>query len=173
MRDKLKTPKQLRALAVRLRARGKRIVFTNGCFDLLHAGHVQYLQKARSLGDILIVGMNSDRSVRKIKGPPRPIIPQGQRASVLAGLACVDFIGIFDEPDPRKMIASLLPNVLVKGKDWAKDRMIGNDIVKSRGGKVITIPLLPHVSTTSIIKSIIRKYGIHQADSRTAPKTRR
>jgi len=159
MRDKIKTKKRLQILLRDMHARGGRSVFTNGCFDLLHIGHVRYLEKARTFGDALIVGLNSDKSVRFIKDPRRPITPQRERAEILAALGCVDYVVLFDEPDPKSLITALLPDVLVKGGDWPKDQIIGNDIVQARGGKVITLPVVPHISTTNIINSIIKKYG--------------
>lgn len=137
------------------RAQGKRIVFTNGCFDLMHIGHTRYLQAARALGDALVVGVNSDASVRRLeKGQDRPIVQEAQRAEVLAALGCVDFVVIFDEPDPLELIRAVQPDVLVKGGDWAIDRIIGRDIVEARGGTVKTIPLVPDVSTTSLLQRI-------------------
>jgi D-beta-D-heptose 7-phosphate kinase/D-beta-D-heptose 1-phosphate adenosyltransferase len=130
-------------------------VFTNGCFDLMHIGHTRYLQAAKSLGDVLVVGVNSDASVRSLdKSPDRPIVPQSQRAEVLAALACVDFVVIFDESDPLQLITAVQPDVLVKGGDWAIDRIVGRDIVESRGGVVKTIPLVPGLSTTSLLQRI-------------------
>jgi D-beta-D-heptose 7-phosphate kinase/D-beta-D-heptose 1-phosphate adenosyltransferase len=141
-----------------LKKGGKKIVFTNGCFELLHVGHVQYLQAARAEGDILVVGMNSDHSVRRIKGPRRPVVPENERAEVLASLACVDFVSLFDEPDPLEIIRSLLPDVLVKGADWAEDAIVGRDIVEAEGGRVVRIPLTQGASTTSIIEKILASY---------------
>ncbi|UCD86293.1 MAG: D-glycero-beta-D-manno-heptose 1-phosphate adenylyltransferase [Desulfobacterales bacterium] len=142
-----------------LKREGKKIVFTNGCFELLHIGHVRYLQAARAEGDVLTVGVNSDLSVRQIKGPKRPIVPENERAEVLASLACVDFVSLFDEPDPLAMIRSLLPDVLVKGADWAEDAIVGRDIVEAHGGRVVRIPLTQGTSTTSIIERILGNYG--------------
>lgn len=154
MREKiLTTPALATALSAR-RARKERLVFTNGCFDLLHIGHTRYLQEARKLGDCLIVGINSDASVRAIKPDGRPIVPQAQRAEVLAALACVDHVVIFDEPDPRSLIAAVQPDVLVKGGDWPPDQIVGREIVQARGGTVITIPLVPDVSTTTLVQRI-------------------
>lgn len=137
------------------RAQGRRIVFTNGCFDLMHVGHTRYLQAARNLGDLLVVGVNSDASVRGLrKGPGRPIVPEAQRAEVLAALACVDYVVLFDEPDPKTLIADLQPDVLVKGGDWPLDQIVGRDLVEARGGVVKTIPLVPDVSTTAIVERI-------------------
>jgi D-beta-D-heptose 7-phosphate kinase/D-beta-D-heptose 1-phosphate adenosyltransferase len=137
-----------------LRHDGKTIVFTNGVFDLLHPGHVRYLHDARHEGDALMVGVNSDRSVRDIKGPERPLTPEAERAEVLAALACVDAVVIFDEPDPQQIIDRLQPDVLVKGADWAADRIIGRETVEARGGRTIRIPLAEGYSTSAIIKKI-------------------
>ena len=142
------------SLAQRLRAGGGTIVFTNGVFDLLHVGHVRYLQQARNLGSALIVGLNSDRSVRTIKGPGRPLTPQDERAEVLAALASVDGVVIFDEATPYALIAAILPDVLVKGADWAEDAIVGRDIVEGRGGRVVRIALEPGRSTTALIEKI-------------------
>ena len=137
------------------RAKGKRIVFTNGCFDLMHVGHTRYLQAAKALGDVLVVGVNSDVSVRTLdKAPDRPIVPEAQRAEVLAALGCVDFVVIFDESDPRQLIAAVQPDVLVKGGDWMIDQIIGREIVEARGGVVKTIPLVPGLSTTALLQRI-------------------
>jgi rfaE bifunctional protein nucleotidyltransferase chain/domain len=155
MHNKLKTRSELRALLDEQRAKGKRIVFTNGCFDLMHVGHVRYLQAARDLGDLLVVGVNTDKSVRALnKGTGRPIVPESQRAEVLAALASVDFVVLFDEPDPGRLIAELQPDVLVKGGDWLPDQIVGRDTVEARGGIVKTIPLVPGVSTTALINKI-------------------
>ena len=154
MREKiLTTPVLATALSAR-RARKERLVFTNGCFDLLHIGHTRYLQEARTLGDCLIVGINSDASVRAIKPDGRPIVPQAQRAEVLAALACVDHVVIFDEPDPRNLIAAVQPDVLVKGGDWPVEQIVGREIVQARGGTVVTIPLVPDLSTTTLVQRI-------------------
>ncbi len=141
------------------KAAGKQSVFTNGCFDILHAGHVRYLTAARAEGDILVVGLNSDASVRIIKGRKRPLVSETQRAEVLAGLGCVDYIAIFDEPDPYRLIQTLMPDVLVKGSDWAEIDIIGADIVKKNGGRVIRVDLLPDVSTSKMIEKIIKNYS--------------
>lgn len=147
---------RIKALASRLRAKGKRIVFTNGCFDILHAGHVKYLEKARSLGDILILGLNSDRSVRKIKGPSRPIVCQKDRAEVIASLGFVDYVTIFGEATPLRLIRAIRPRVLVKGADWKIGKIAGADFVKSYGGRVVAIPLVKGKSTTGLIRKIKR-----------------
>lgn len=137
------------------RAKGKRIVFTNGCFDLMHIGHTRYLQAAKALGDVLVVGVNSDVSVRTLdKAPDRPIVPEAQRAEVLAALGCVNFVVIFDEPDPLPLIAAVQPDVLVKGGDWTIDRIVGRELVEARGGVVKTIPLVPDMSTTGLLQRI-------------------
>lgn len=141
-------------LVAAARAAGKTVVFTNGVFDLLHPGHVRYLSRARSLGDILIVGVNSDRSVRANKGPDRPITPEAERAEILASLRCVDSVVVFDDPTPQAVIAALQPDVLVKGADWADDAIVGRDIVEARGGRVVRVPVERGYSTTSIIKKI-------------------
>jgi len=138
------------------RARGQRIVFTNGVFDLLHPGHLRYLQQARALGDALIVGVNSDRSVRANKGPSRPVTPEAERAEVLSALACVDAAVIFDEETPSQLIAALQPDVLAKGADWAEDAIVGRDIVEARGGTVVRVPIEPGHATTAIIDRIRR-----------------
>jgi D-beta-D-heptose 7-phosphate kinase/D-beta-D-heptose 1-phosphate adenosyltransferase len=141
-----------------LRKSGKKIVFTNGCFDILHVGHVRYLAAARFQGDVLVLGLNSDASVRSIKPENRPIVNQNQRAEVLAGLACVDYITIFNESDPLKIIKELKPDVLVKGADWIEEEIIGADIVKATGGKVVRISVVPEVSTSRIIQRIVKRY---------------
>jgi D-glycero-beta-D-manno-heptose 1-phosphate adenylyltransferase len=137
------------------RARGRRVVFTNGVFDLLHPGHVRYLRDARALGDALVVGVNSDRSVRALaKAPGRPITPEHERAEVLAALASVDAVVIFDEDNPHAIISALQPDILVKGADWGADAIIGRDVVEARGGKVVRIPLAEGYSTTAIVEKI-------------------
>lgn len=141
-----------------LRRSGKQVVFTNGCFDIMHAGHVRYLAAARSEGEILVVGINSDKSVKLIKVKNRPIMPQDQRAEVLAGLWCVDYIVFFDEPDPLKLIQAIKPDVLVKGEDWPEDKIIGADFVKADGGKVVRVALVPDISTSMIIEKIVKMY---------------
>jgi rfaE bifunctional protein nucleotidyltransferase chain/domain len=133
---------------------GRRVVFTNGCFDLLHPGHIETLERARSFGDVLIVGVNSDRSVREMKGAGRPIMPEGERAEILGAMECVDAVVIFDEPTPRAIIAALLPDVLVKGGDWANDKIVGREEVEAAGGKVISIPMVAGYSTTAILEKI-------------------
>ena len=144
------------ALVAGLRAQGRTIVVTNGVFDLLHPGHVRYLQQARALGDGLIVGVNSDRSVRAIKGPSRPITPEDERAELVAALVCVDAAVIFDEDTPWQLIAALQPDVLVKGADWAEDAIVGRDIVEARGGRVVRVPIEAGYATSAIVERIRR-----------------
>jgi len=145
------------ALVSRLRAAGKTVVFTNGVFDLLHPGHVRYLQRARAAGDALIVGVNSDRSVQANKGPTRPIVPEDERAEIVAALACVDAVVTFDEDTPQELIAALQPDVLVKGADWAADAIVGRDVVEARGGSVVRMPIEPGYSTSAIVEKIRRR----------------
>ena len=133
---------------------GKRVVFTNGCFDLLHAGHIACLETARALGDLLIVGLNSDEGVRKLKGPGRPVIPADERAEILASLECVDAVLIFDEPTPQRVIAALLPDVLVKGGDWPGNQIVGREEVEAAGGKVVRVEMVEGYSTSEILKKI-------------------
>ena len=140
--------------ATRARAAGKRVVFTNGVFDLLHPGHVRYLQAARAEGDTMIIAINSDRSVSAIKGPTRPITPQNERAEVLGALACVDAVVVFDEDTPFDIISAVQPDVLVKGADWAEDKIVGREVVEARGGRVVRMPIEQGWSTTGIIKSL-------------------
>ena len=155
MSDKVMTSRQLAPLLEAARKKKKRIVFTNGCFDLMHVGHTRYLQAAKQLGDLLVVGVNSDASVRSLnKAEDRPIVNEAQRAEVLAALGCVDYVVIFTEPDPLNLITALQPDVLVKGGDWAIDKIVGRDVVEQRGGVVKTIPLVPGMSTTSLIQRI-------------------
>jgi D-beta-D-heptose 7-phosphate kinase/D-beta-D-heptose 1-phosphate adenosyltransferase len=148
------TLEETRALVARLRDAGKTIVFTNGVFDLLHPGHLRYLQQARSLGDALILGLNSDRSVRANKGPSRPVNPQDERAEMLEALACVDAVVIFDEETPYNLILAIQPDVLVKGADWAENAIVGRDLVEQRGGKVVRVPVEQGYSTTAILARI-------------------
>jgi rfaE bifunctional protein nucleotidyltransferase chain/domain len=133
---------------------GRRVVFTNGCFDLLHPGHIGSLEQARALGDALIVGLNSDASVRQLKGPGRPVLPERERAEILAALESVDAVVIFDESTPREVIARLLPDVLVKGGDWPGDQIVGREEVEAAGGRVVSIPVVPGYSTTEILRKI-------------------
>lgn len=141
-------------LVAELRQEGKRVVFTNGCFDLLHPGHTRYLAKARRFGDVLLVAVNSDRSVRALKGPGRPILPDSERAEILAGLKSVDYVTIFDDLTPQEIISRLLPDVLVKGADWGSTEIVGRKEVESAGGQVISIPVVPGFSTSALIRRI-------------------
>jgi D-beta-D-heptose 7-phosphate kinase/D-beta-D-heptose 1-phosphate adenosyltransferase len=144
----------LRADLAARRAGGDRVVFTNGCFDLLHPGHVRYLAAARALGDVLVVGLNDDASVRRLKGPGRPILRAAERAEILAALAAVDHVVVFAEDTPRALVAALEPDVLVKGADWAPADIVGRDEVLARGGRVERIDLVPGVSTSELIRRI-------------------
>jgi D-beta-D-heptose 7-phosphate kinase/D-beta-D-heptose 1-phosphate adenosyltransferase len=141
-----------------LRKSGRKIVFTNGCFDILHVGHVRYLAAARSEGDLLVIGLNSDVSVRSIKGEKRPIVTQDQRAEVLASLEFVDYVVFFDEPDPLLLIETLKPDVLIKGEDWTEENIVGADFVKSKGGKIVRIKFVDETSTSGIIDRIVERY---------------
>jgi len=145
---------ELVAARARHKREGRTVVFTNGCFDLLHLGHVEYLQKAKNLGDILVVGINDDASVRRLKGPPRPITPEGDRAQIIAALASVDYACLFSEDTPLELITAIKPDILVKGADWAIDAVVGKDLVESLGGSVRTIDFVPNRSTTGIIAKI-------------------
>ncbi|HWZ55865.1 MAG TPA: D-glycero-beta-D-manno-heptose 1-phosphate adenylyltransferase [Verrucomicrobiae bacterium] len=149
-------------LTAREKSTGRRVVFTNGCFDLIHPGHVRCLTDARALGDVLIVAVNSDRSVRGNKGPERPLVPERDRAEVLAALASVDYVTIFDEPTPRELISRVLPSILVKGADWALDQVAGREEVEAAGGRVVSIPLAPGYSTTNLVQRI-RNLGVGAA----------
>lgn len=154
-RNKLVSLQKLKKHIGIARKKGKTIAFTNGCFDIIHAGHVRYLNKAKSLGDILVIGLNSDSSVKKIKGEKRPIVPQRERAEVLSGLEAVDYVVLFNEPTPIKPIKAVLPDILVKGADWASHEIVGADAVKAAGGKIKRVKLVEGRSTTNIIKKIL------------------
>jgi rfaE bifunctional protein nucleotidyltransferase chain/domain len=151
--------KKLIETVTALEKSGKKIVFTNGCYDLLHAGHVRFLKAAKKMGDVLLLALNSDASVRRLKGKNRPITPEAERAELMAGLACVDIVTLFREDDPYKIINDIKPEVLVKGGDWALDKIIGADIVTANGGKVKNIKYLKGKSTTNIIKKVLQSYG--------------
>jgi D-glycero-beta-D-manno-heptose 1-phosphate adenylyltransferase len=159
LQEKVITLEAYAGRADKLRESGKKIVFTNGCFDILHAGHVRYLAAARSEGDVLVVGLNSDLSVKMIKDPGRPIIDQAHRSEVLSGLSCVDHIIFFDEADPLALIKAVKPDVLVKGADWEVEDIVGADIVSANGGKVVRVPVVSEISTTAIIEKIVKTYG--------------
>ena len=156
--DKQVSFTEIKQLSRRYKQAGKKIVFTNGCFDILHAGHVEYLNRAARFGQILIVGLNSDRSVRKIKGNNRPLITEDQRLCVISGLGSVDHVVLFDEPDPGVLIETICPDVLVKGADWPENQIIGGDFVKSNGGCIQRISFEHDISTTKIIERIGRVY---------------
>jgi len=153
------TRPELLELRAQWRAAGKRVVFTNGCYDLLHRGHVRLLEQARSMGDILVLGLNTDASVRRMKGPSRPLICEQDRAQVAAGLAAVDAVTLFDEDTPRELIAALLPDVLVKGADWSHF-IAGREEVEAAGGQVLALPLEPGYSTTGILEQILAQSAV-------------
>lgn len=155
---KVKTLKQLVRIRNALKRQRKKVVFTNGCFDILHRGHIECLRRAKSFGDALIVGLNSDSSVRKIKGRKRPILPQDDRAEILASLEMVDYVLIFEEDTPHNVISALIPDVLVKGGDYGKDEIVGKDVVESSGGKVVRVKQVQGKSTRNIIKRITSRY---------------
>ena len=150
---------ELKKIRTKLKAEGKKVVFTNGVFDLIHSGHVDYLSKARKLGDILFVGLNSDDSVRRIKGDKRPILQQQERAFILSNLKPVDYVIFFDEDTPEKLISEIIPDILVKGADWSVDKIAGKDIVEQHGGKVMNIEFVNDQSTSKIIELIVNRYS--------------
>ncbi|MDO8603041.1 MAG: D-glycero-beta-D-manno-heptose 1-phosphate adenylyltransferase [Candidatus Omnitrophota bacterium] len=152
--DKIKTLSRAISAIKKLKQKNKKIVFTNGCFDILHAGHISYLLKAKSLGDVLVIGLNSDGSVKKLKGKSRPIVTQRNRAILLAALEAVDFVVIFNGPTPLKLIKALKPDVLVKGGDWKKENIVGSDFIESRGGKVKSVTYIKGFSTRGLIAKI-------------------
>ena len=154
---KIRSRRWLATQLRRVHPRETRIVFANGCFDLLHPGHVRLLEQARRHGDLLVVGLNTDRSVRRLKGSGRPIVPQRDRARVIAALGCVDYVTFFDEATPYELIRAIQPDVLVKGADWATNHIIGRDVVRARGGRVVRIALERGHSTTSLIERIARQ----------------
>lgn len=154
MNSKIKKPGQIKKIASQLRRKGRKIVFTNGCFDILHYGHIRYLEKCKRLGNVLIVGLNSDLSVKKIKGKGRPVMGEKERAAILSALEVVDYITIFDEKTPKTLIKEITPAVLAKGRDWRKADIVGGDHVGRHGGRVVTIPFVKGYSTTSILARI-------------------
>lgn len=154
MPEKLKSAAEIVAVAAQARRRGQRVVFTNGCFDVLHRGHVHVLRQAKTLGDLLIVGLNSDRSIAAIKGPGRPVMDETSRVELIAAMEMVDYVVVFDEPDPYKLIEAIKPDVLAKGGDWQMDQVVGADVVERSGGRVALIPYLEGFSTTKIIERI-------------------
>ena len=157
--EKILSLEQAYEVVEELKRQGKRVVFTNGCFDLLHPGHVRYLAQARKLGDALLVAVNSDSGVRAIKGPGRPILPEGERAEILAALECVDYVTIFSDLTPQALIARMLPQVLVKGGDWGPDEIVGRAEVEATGGKIVSIPVVPGFSTSAIIQAALKSRG--------------
>jgi D-beta-D-heptose 7-phosphate kinase/D-beta-D-heptose 1-phosphate adenosyltransferase len=157
--EKILSREALKKEVERLRGEGRKIAFTNGCFDILHVGHVRYLRDARKTGDVLVLALNSDVSVRAIKGEKRPLVPEGERADVAASLESVDYVTIFDELTPLDLIEYLQPDVIVKGGDWAEENIVGRDAVKKWGGSVVVIPYIAGASTTNIVEKIISVYG--------------
>jgi D-beta-D-heptose 7-phosphate kinase/D-beta-D-heptose 1-phosphate adenosyltransferase len=151
--NKILEPEHAIEVVDELKRQGKQVVFTNGCFDLIHPGHTRYLAEARKFGDALLVAINSDRSVRALKGPSRPIMREAERAEVLAAFACVDYVTVFDELTPRELIARLLPQVLVKGSDWGPTEIVGREEVEAAGGEIISLPLVQGFSTTTLIEA--------------------
>lgn len=156
---KLKSLEQIKAIVLGARSNGKRIAFTNGCFDLLHRGHVHVLREARACADLLIVGINSDESVKQIKGPTRPVLPELDRCELLGAMEMVDFVILFNDPDPYNLIAAIRPDVLVKGGDWNSGKIIGADLVEEAGGSVMVVPYIKGFSTTEIIERITNSNG--------------
>lgn len=155
----LYTRNEIKEVRAVLKAEGRKVVFTNGVFDILHAGHVDYLNKARTAGDVLILALNSDSSVRRIKGEKRPIVPENERAFVLANLKAVDYVTLFEEDTPLEIISELIPDILIKGADWSIDKIVGREIVEANGGVVKTIEFVNQTSTTNIIKTVLERYG--------------
>ena len=155
--DKVKNSQTLANTISDLKAKGKKVVFTNGCFDIIHVGHIDYLSKARRMGDILVIGMNSDASVRRLKGKGRPINREKDRAKVLSALCFVDYVTIFNEDTPELLVRKLKPDIMVKGGDWRGRQVAGADFVRSCGGKLVIVPLVEGYSTTSVVKKIAKK----------------
>lgn len=162
MSDEIEKYRTWEALAEEVeswKAEGRRVVFTNGCFDLFHAGHARYLSDARGEGDLLVVGVNSDASLRRLKGEGRPLVPEGDRLYVLSALACVDRVTLFDEDTPQNLISLLVPHVLVKGADYRNEEVVGAEVVEGAGGRVALMPLLEGRSSSDLIRRILRAYG--------------
>lgn len=157
MRGKIGELHEIKAIVANAKKDGKKVVFTNGCFDILHRGHLHLLREAKKLGDLLVVALNTDESVKKIKGANRPIMPESERSELIAALEMVDYVTSFDEPEPYDVIKELRPDVLVKGGDWPKDKIVGADIVEGHGGRVAVIPYLKGYSTTQIIERMCKK----------------
>ncbi len=152
--EKVVSRPEIAAIAAQARRDGRRIAFTNGCFDLLHVGHIRYLAAARDAADLLIVGVNDDASVRRLKGPTRPLVPDAARAEVLAALAAVDYVTLFSEDTPYELIRAVQPDLLVKGSDWAPDQVVGRDVVEALGGRVLLIPVVADFSTTTLVERL-------------------
>lgn len=159
--EKIKSLEEVVQIRQQLRRQGKKLVFTNGCFDILHVGHVRYLNQARALGDALVLGLNSDVSVRRNKGENRPIVPEAERAEVLSALACIDYIFLFDDLTPQRVIDAIVPDILVKGADWGINEIVGRETVEKAGGLVRNIPIVEGSSTTNIIQKILTHFGKH------------
>jgi D-beta-D-heptose 7-phosphate kinase/D-beta-D-heptose 1-phosphate adenosyltransferase len=156
---KIKSRSELKNLIPKLKTEGKTLVFTNGCFDILHLGHIRYLKEAKKLGDVLVVGLNSDSSVRKIKGAPRPYVGEEERAEILAALECIDYITIFEEPTPKELIAAIKPDIHVKGGDYRVEQLVEAETVKAHGGRVVVVSQTKGKSTSSLIEKILRRKG--------------
>lgn len=152
------TREEIKIIRAELKEQNKKVVFTNGCFDIIHSGHVDYLLKAKQLGDILIVGLNTDASIKRIKGDKRPILKQDERAFIVSNLKPVDYVTFFDEDTPAEIITDLIPDILVKGADWSIDKIVGRDVVESNGGEVKTIEFVNDQSTSKIIQTILSRY---------------
>lgn len=158
--DKIKSRPELAHIIRQQKKEGRKIVFTNGCFDIIHPGHLSYLATAKALGDILVIGVNSDESVKRLKGNNRPILNQNERTLILSYMEMIDYLCIFDEDTPYELIKAIEPDILVKGGDWAVENIVGKDILEAYGGKVISIPYLEGASTTNIVERIIKKHGV-------------
>lgn len=159
MTNNIKTLNEFLPLRKEFKSSNKKVVFTNGCFDLIHAGHIDYLNKAKSLGDILVVGINSDSSVTKIKGDKRPLISESERVLIVSNLKPVDYVIVFNEETPEKLIKEIIPDILVKGADWDLNSIVGKDIVINNGGQVKSIEFVIHQSTSKIVDSILKRYS--------------
>jgi rfaE bifunctional protein nucleotidyltransferase chain/domain len=157
--EKIKTLEEVVEIRQRLRREGRKLVFTNGCFDILHAGHIRYLNQARAMGDALVLALNSDKSVRTLKGENRPIVPEDERAEVMAALACVDYVFLFDDLTPQRIIDAIVPDILVKGADWGISEIVGRETVEKAGGAVRNVPMVDGTSTTNIIEKILSQFG--------------
>lgn len=155
----VKSRSEIKKIRLELKKQGKKVVFTNGCFDLIHVGHIDYIIKAKALGDVLILGLNSDESVKRIKGDKRPIINEEERAFIMSSLKPVDFVTFFEEDTPAEIINDLIPDILVKGSDWPIDKIVGREVVESNGGEVKTIEFVHTQSTSGIINTILKRYN--------------